>query len=322
MKQKQPPNGATSTKVPKRKAEASPPAADTEDTAKEPPSGQKRKNPPSKASHPATKTPRRGSRASGRSTTAPTHRQLLHFLLSDAALRLCYPADEVDAADDHLVKTYSRTSPAAYSPFEHLLIASLLSKPLSHKLGMRSIRTLLNPPFSLDSTRAVLEAGEARVWEALEVARTQHRQKTAGYMSGMAEFFADDPELRMVREKGDPMREVQRAKGVGKTGAELFARRVQCLEDWGKVFPFVDSRGLDALRELGFEVGDADGLKTLIEAEVGFEGVGEMAVSGAEGLEGEQKTRVAFVLVLERAIGASLEGNIQDVKKVAAAYEV
>ena len=187
---------------------------------------------------------------------------------------------------------------------------------------MRSIRTLLNPPFSLDSTRAVLEAGEARVWEALEVARTQHRQKTAGYVFGMAGCFADDPELRMVRENGDPIREVQKAKGVGRTGAELFARRVQCLEDWGKVFPFVDSRGLDALRELGFEVGDAEGLKTLIEAEVGFEGVGEMAVSGAEGLEGEQKTRVAFVLVSERAIGASLEGNIQDVKKVAAAYEV
>lgn len=56
-------------------------------------------------------------------------------------------------------------------------------KPLSHVLGLRSIRTLLDTAFSLTSSKSVTSAGEHRVWEALEAARTQHRQKTAAYIS-------------------------------------------------------------------------------------------------------------------------------------------
>lgn len=278
---------------------------------KEPPTG-KRKTPPTKASKRA-KEPRKGTKTSSRGKDAPTPRQLLHFLLSSDALTLCYPSDELEATQ---AKTYSKISPSAFTPFEHLLIVSLLSKPLSHTLGMRSTRTLLNSPFNFSSPIAVTEAGEKRVWEALEEARTQHRQKTASYVFQMGEHFADDPELEKVKE--DPMAEVQKVKGMGKMGAELFCRRVQCLDGWEGVFPFADQKSLEALKELGLGVEDAEELQTLMEKEIDWKRVGDVGLGERVGCSEEQKKRVVFVLILERAIGTILEGNAQEVRKVAA----
>jgi hypothetical protein len=278
------------------------------------PSTKKRKMPPTKTSKPA-KEPRQGAKASSRGKDAPTQKQLLQFLLSEKSLSFCYPEDELNAKAS---KKYSSTSPTTFSPFEHLLTASLLSKPLSHMLGMRSTRTLLNPPFSFNSAKAIAEAGEKRVWEALEVARTQHRQKTASYVIQMAEHFADDPNLKRVKQ--DPVSEVQKVKGIGKTGAELFCRRVQCLDGWDGVFPSADGKSLEACKEVGLDVKDAEDLDQVMEREVDWTQVGNMGLENPlSELRKEQKQRLAFVLVLERAIGASLEGKLQDVRKAAAA---
>lgn len=277
-------------------------------------STKKRKVPPTKTSKPA-KEPRQGAKASSRGKDAPTQKQLLQFLLSEKSLPFCYPEDELDAKAS---KKYSSTSPRTFSPFEHLLTASLLSKPLSHTLGMRSTRTLLNPPFSFNSAKAITEAGENQVWEALEVARTQHRQKTASYVIQMAEHFADDPNLEGVKQ--DPVAEVQKVKGIGKTGAELFCRRVQCLEPWEGVFPCADGKSLEACKEIGLNVKDAEDLDQMMKREVNWTQVGNMGLDKPfSELRKEQKQRLAFVLVLERAIGASLEGRLQDVRRAAAA---
>ena len=287
------------------------------------PSPRKRKTPPTKAAKPYKEprrvesskgniTTRRGTKSSSRGKSAPTQHQLVRFLLSPNSIPLCYPKDELDAPES---KKYSTTSPSAFSPFEHLLTASLLSKPLSHTLGMRSTRTLLNPPFSLNTPKVIAEAGEKRVWEALEAARTQHRQKTASYVFQMGQHLAEDPELEGLKE--DPISEVQKLKGIGKTGAELFCRRVQCLGDW-EVFPFADQRSLEALKELGLNFEDAEDLQELLEKEVDWKQVDDMGL-GKVSAGSQEQQRVAFVLILERGIGASLEGNIQVVRNEAAA---
>jgi hypothetical protein len=275
------------------------------------PSPRKRKTPPTKAAK-LYKEPRRATKSSSRGKSAPTQHQLVRFLLSPKSLPLCYPKDELDAPES---KKYSTTSPSDFSPFEHLITASLLSKPLSHTLGMRSTRTLLNPPFSLNTPKVIAEAGEKRVWEALEAARTQHRQKTASYVFQMGQYLAEDPELEGLKE--DPINEVQKLKGIGKTGAELFCRSVQCLDNW-EVFPFADQRSLEALKELGLNFEDAEDLQELLEKEVDWKQVDDMGLGKVSAGSQEQK-RVAFVLILERGIGASLEGNIQVVRNEAAA---
>ena len=291
--------------------EENPTAKDRANADVKEPSIRKRKTPPTKASK-KVKEPRKGTKSSSRGKSAPTEHQILQFLLSPKSLRLCYPQDELDAPES---KKYSTSSPSTFSPFEHLLTVSLLSKPLSHMLGMRSTRTLLNSPFCLTTPKVISDVGEKRVWEALEVARTQHRQKTASYVFQMGQRLVKDPDLEGF--KDDPIVEVQKLKGMGKTGAELFCRRVQCLDGW-EVFPFADQRSLEALKELGLAVEDAEDLQELMEKEVNWKQAGDMGL-GKLSAGSQEQQRVAFVLILERGIGASLEGNIQMVRNEAAA---
>jgi len=311
------------------KGEASKPAVQGKEEAKSNTS-KKRKSPtepPESNDGPATKAPRRATRISSRTksstSTAPSTRQILNFLLSPAALPHCYPVDDLEAPQK---KKYSTTSPAAFTPFEHLLTASLLAKPLNHRLGIRSTRTLLNAPFNFNSPELIVKAGEKRVWEALEHARTQHRQKTAAYIFDMAQAFEDGEALEFLKElvnnKGPAgvIGEIGKTiNGMGKTGAEIFCRRIQAVEGWGDaVWPFADDRSLDALRKLGVEVEDADDLQELVETLVDWDRVGTMGLDHAESMEMEQQIQVEYVVLLERAVGASLENKIEEVKKAAA----
>ncbi len=295
----------------------------------QPNTSKKRKSPsdpPSTKEKLPAKAPRQGTRVSSRSkpstSTSPSPRQLLNFLLSSAALPYCYPDDDIEADQK---KKYSTTSPAAFTPFEHLLTASLLSKPLSHKLGMRSTRTLLNEPYSFSTPGAIVKAGEKRVWQSLEDARTQHRQKTASYIYDMGQAFEDGEAMsflkEMVNDKGPQgvINEIGKTiKGMGQTGAEIFCRRIQAVDGWGEaLWPFADGRSLDALRNLGVEVKDADELQEMVETLVDWAKVGTMGLDKAEGMEMEQQIQLEYVVLLERAVGASLEGNIDEVKKAA-----
>ncbi len=299
--------------------------------------GQKRKQPPTDAAKPKTdaKAPRQGSRSSGRNKdNAASPKQLLNFLLSADALPYCFPEDELeDAKKSKKSKCYSLTSPTSLTPFEHLICSHLLSKPLSHKLGMRSIRTLLNKPFNLNSAEAVTKAGEKRVWEALEAARTQHRQKTATYIFGMAKEYSDSETMFKLAEEANndgPKGVIEHIKttvpGLGVVGGEIFCRRIQCVDGWGDaLWPYADGKSMDALNEIGIPVKDADDLQSAIEREVNWDKVGDMglherALSKGElsGEDEELQVQAEFVVALERAVGCVLEGKVQELRKAAA----
>ncbi|KPI34455.1 uncharacterized protein AB675_1404 [Cyphellophora attinorum] len=215
----------------------------------------------------------------------------LKWLLSQEAFDLAFPAfpeghGEIDwddekrrkeppaedaghqATKDQKLLTYPDSS---LTPFQNLVCALILSKPLSHRLGTRTINTLLNPPFGLRTVDDLDEAGfEGRrkvMWEA----RTQHKEKTATQLGDLVEGVRaicgdDDLEnlegLRKqlkgldVKAAQDKVQEVltDGIKGVGPTGVGIFLRRVQ--GQWEEVFPYVDDRALAAAREFGLVDGN------------------------------------------------------------------
>lgn len=263
-------------------------------------------------------------------TTQPDPVTILRFLLSPSSLPLTTPQDSLPPSspshEPEQVRTYATTP---LTPFEELLSAVVLSRPISHRLGQRAVRTMLSPPYSLTTPGAVRAAGRDGVLQALEDARTQHKDKTAGQAAGLAEVVCElwagdddgeDGSLKKCREGAG--RDVERerewlrkeVKGLGATGLDIFCRRVQWR--WEEVYPFVDGRTAEALVELGLP-GDAEGLRRLVEGrweELGD--LGDLDVGGDEDDDGDvedKRKRRAFVLVLERAVGASLEKNSQRV---------
>ncbi|KAJ4352032.1 uncharacterized protein N0V89_007378 [Didymosphaeria variabile] len=311
--------------------------------------GQKRKAPPitSTRDRPPKKNPRAGSRTSSRqpgggTANDATAKHILNFLLSADALPYCYPSDELDSAKSgKFKKTYSLTPPSLFTPFEHLITAHLISKPLSHTLGMRSTRTLLNEPYGFSTPGKLHHAGEENIWHALEEARTQHRQKTAVFLAELGAHFAVlDSKINAAGQgDSDPMRELaeqvnergpratieyikKTVKGMGETGAQIFCRRVQACEGWGKaLWPYADPRSVDALREIGVEVADAGGLQEMIEKDVDLEAIKQNGWLGrnreTKGDDADRET--VFVTVLERAIGCVLEGKVGEVRSAAVA---
>ncbi len=300
--------------------------------------GKKRKSPPTSASK-ATKAVRQSTRGS---SANPTPKQVLNFLLSKESLPYCFPDDELEfARDNPKSRSYSLTSPSEFTPWEHLVCAHLLSKPLSHALGMRSIRTLLNPPYSFNTAVTVAEAGEKRVWEGLEDARTQHRQKTAAYIHGMADEFVDDNKggkgkREMMFELSEKANDEgssgvvsfikANVNGMGQTGGEVFCRRVQCVDGWGDaIWPFVDGKARDALGEVGLKVKDAEDLQSMIESQVDWTKVGDMGLNEKglskgelSGEEMEVQVQSEFVVLVERALGCVLQKNVPEMRKAAA----
>lgn len=139
----------------------------------------------------------------------------------------------------------------------------------------------------------------------MEDARTQHRQKTASELGGMAQVVVDegwdedgDGGLKGLLEAvaGDGMagkiRELVKGKvkGLGNTGMDIFLRRVQGCEGWEGIGWFVDDKTTDALVKIGLP-DNVEELKTLV---------------------GEK--REDFVVVLERALGIVLEGKQDEMK--------
>ncbi|KAF1986568.1 hypothetical protein K402DRAFT_412616 [Aulographum hederae CBS 113979] len=264
--------------------------------------------------------------ARGAPKSHPSSEQTIRYLLSPEALELCRPDEEskaLEEADTKNMRTYSVTP---LSPFEELLCAAILSRPISHALGHRTIRTILNPPYNFTNPKAIQDAGRERVLEAIFDARTQHKEKTATEISRLADVLiekfikegdATDTSLDAVRQEAeedvDQERELlqENIKGIAKTGLDIFFRRVQWM--WEESYPFVDSRSQNALKELGLPT-EAEQLSELVERH--WEELGSAAVDGDVDVEG--KKRRAFVVVLERIVGAHLEGKIDRVKEEAA----
>ncbi|WWC60292.1 uncharacterized protein I303_102861 [Kwoniella dejecticola CBS 10117] len=228
--------------------------------------------------------------------------KLLEYLLSDEALEYANPPPdrgygEVDwakhtspedpkTAENPLPKPpasksqkakASRTHPAVLpegflryphspmTPFQILLSSLLLSKPLSHKMGIRTISTLLNPPYDFGKFEVLQKADETRFRESMWAARTQHKEKTADqlveFAQGVRGLNAEDEEdeLAGIRQAikgldtekaqgrvGDMLKSL---KGIGPVGVSIFLRRIQ--GQWEEVYPYVDQRCLDSARSIG-----------------------------------------------------------------------
>jgi hypothetical protein len=259
------------------------------------------------------------------STASPTTK-LLTYLLSPAAMALAYPPQSPSPSSSPNAEkiTYPHTS---LTPFQSLLAALILSKPLSHRLGQRSINTLLNEPYNLTGPEQLEDAGFEGRREALDAARTQHRQKTAGELGGLVEAVrgaglggeGEDGEQGLTGLRGmlkglglDEAQEkvkealVEKVKGMGPTGVGIFLRRVQ--GEWDEVYPFLDERSLAAARDLGV-LEQGEGPDELVEK------MGE--VLGEEVEEDERRQRL--VRLLDVLIGLALEKKIDEAKRAAEA---
>ena len=262
---------------------------------------------PSKSTSPPTLSP-------------PDRLKLLNFLLSPSSLPFARPKDEEENLRSRpnggaKTRTYA-TGP--FTPFEELLNAVILARPIGHTLGVRSIRTLLNPPFNLMSPKLIKDMGVDGVRHALDQARTQHRQKTAEDIVCLADAVTNDlgedhfdVSLERLREECGHDMEKERTliqknvKGIGKTGLDIFARRIQ--GSWGEWYPFADQKTLDALELLGLP-GDTQQLKDLLD-----EDWNDLRTDDVIG-DGEESKRRVFVRVLERAIGAHLDDRLDEMK--------
>ena len=270
----------------------------------------------------APSEPNKAPRRSARSAAPVDTVKMLQFLLSPSSLDLCRPKEEIEESKSRGpdFRTYSAS---AFTPFEELVCAVILSRPIGHMLGLRSIRTILNPPYEFTTPKKIREAGNEGCRKALDEARTQHRQKTAEELLLLADAVAEslgdgdeDVSLERVREESGHDREKERemlrknVKGLGKTGLDIFGRRIQGF--WPKFFPFVDQKTLAALDKLGLP-GSAEELRSLLD-----EKWEELEVEEVDAKDKAEKKRKAFVQILERAIGADLEGNIDSIKSEAA----
>ncbi|KAI9711397.1 MAG: hypothetical protein M1828_001942 [Chrysothrix sp. TS-e1954] len=265
------------------------------------------------------KAPRRSGRGGVKSEIPPE--KLISYLMSARATDLCRPKDEQDAHPE----TITYTSNLPMTPFEELLCAVILSRPISHALGQRSIRTLLNKPYEFRSPKAIKAAGSEKVHEALETAKTQHKAKTAEQIVMLAdvvsEKFADSEEdvsLEKLRKEAqndpDAMRDTisKSFKGVGKTGVDIFMRRIQ--GQWRECYPFVDEKTRASVEKYGLD-GSAKGLRNQVNDVWVDLDLGQ--VSGKDAME---KERMVFMRVLERAIVSDLEGKVDAMLAEAAEY--
>ncbi|KAI9694190.1 MAG: hypothetical protein M1822_003461 [Bathelium mastoideum] len=264
------------------------------------------------ASSEPNKQPRRSSRHAPKFDVSP--QQVLKFLVSEDAAKLCAPSDEAEAlAQDAKLRTYT-SGTASFTAFEELLCAVILSRPISHRLGLRSIRTIFNAPYELTTPKAIKDAGAEKRHQALWDAKTQHKQKTVEEMELLAEVFdgegKDPVGLEHVRKEAeydmDKEKDILQSsvKGLGGRGVDIFFRRIQWT--WSKAYPFVDKRTAVILEKIGLPSDGEELAKALDDAWADVKEV----VSGND--EGEAK-RKAFVIVLERAVGAGLESKTDDV---------
>ncbi|KAK3707765.1 hypothetical protein LTR37_011942 [Vermiconidia calcicola] len=261
------------------------------------------------------KAPRRSGR--GESKAQPSQEQLLQYMLSQDAEELCRPDEESeDIRSRGNIKTYSSD---VMNPFEELLSAVILSRPISHRLGLRTIRTIFNEPYNFTSAKAVQQAGQEKHHQAVWDARTQHKAKTAEEIGQIANVVlekfttsSDKDGMQLQKLLDDSGNDVDKAldtlkasiKGLGETGIKIFLRRVQWL--WTSGYPYIDDRTMQSLGKLSLPE-DAEELEGLIAKH--WSKYDEKRLAGDN--EAAKKRR-AFVTVLERAIGADLEGKVDN----------
>jgi len=253
-------------------------------------------------------------KAAAGSNTSPT--QILKYLFSDAGLESSRSEHENRHA--RTLGTCTTTYSQLLTPFEELLCAVVLSRAIPRDLGLQVIRTVLNAPYNFSSSVAIKIAGPDKVKQAFRHARSQNTGKIADEIDIIAEAVSNNNwhnDLARLRRLGkgsvEAEREVLRRsiKGMGKTGLDIFYRRVQW--QWEEIFPYISPRTLSSLEKLGLPKRPESLLKMI---EVRW---AELGISDLEKFSVEEKRKRAFVTLLERAVGADLEKKTQEIREEA-----
>lgn len=177
--------------------------------------------------------------------------------------------------------------------FHWLLASIMLSTRISADLAVRGCAALREE--GLHKVDAILDADRKRLVKVLnENGYARYDESTADYIRDTAAMVKEQygGDIRKMRGEGadETLKSLQKAKGIGKTGAGIFAREAQLV--WDELFPRADGPALDAAGDLGLPK-DAGKLKDLAGS------------------------RERFVRLMAALTRVSLDGPAEAVKKAA-----
>ena len=150
--------------------------------------------------------------------------------------------------------------------FELLVLCMLASKPIDATIAMRAAREIFAE--KLRTPRAVLDAQRHTMIGAFgRAGYARYDESSATRLVDMATAVRDeyDGDLRGLAARSGQdvpaaVRLLEKFKGIGDTGADIFLREVQDVWTW--VRPYFDGRAVEAAKQLGLP-GNADGLAQL-----------------------------------------------------------
>jgi endonuclease III len=139
--------------------------------------------------------------------------------------------------------------------FQLLVLCMLASKPIDAAIAMQAARELFRA--GLRTPQAVLDAERATMIRAFGRAHyVRYDESSATRMVDIAAMARDEygGDLRRLADRSDrdvkaATRLLQRFKGIGETGADIYLREVQDIWTW--VRPYFDERAVKAARDLG-----------------------------------------------------------------------
>jgi endonuclease III len=183
------------------------------------------------------------------------------------------------ASDDELVRRLLKVAGTTYADeagirlkdqpmplFQLLTLCMLASKPIDAAIAMQAARELFRA--GLRTPQAVLDAERATMIRAFGRAHyVRYDESSATRMVDIAAMARDEygGDLRRLADRSDrdvkaAARLLQRFKGIGATGADIYLREVQDIWTW--VRPYFDDRAVKAARDLGLP-GDPGRLREL-----------------------------------------------------------
>jgi endonuclease III len=139
--------------------------------------------------------------------------------------------------------------------FQLLVLCMLASKPIDAAIAMQAARELFRA--GLRTPQAVLDTERATMIRAFGRAHyVRYDESSATRMVDIAAMVRDEygGDLRRLADRCDrdgkaAARLLQRFKGIGATGADIYLREVQDIWTW--VRPYFDERAIKAARDLG-----------------------------------------------------------------------
>jgi endonuclease III len=139
--------------------------------------------------------------------------------------------------------------------FQLLVLCMLASKPIDAAIAMQAARELFRA--GLRTPQAVLDAERATMIRAFGRAHyVRYDESSATRMVDIAAMARDEygGDLRRLADRSErdvkaAARLLQRFKGIGATGADIYLREVQDIWTW--VRPYFDDRAVKAARDLG-----------------------------------------------------------------------